>query len=757
MKFSHTLSLNANPDWINHYIDYAGLKKVINDVSASMQGGVELSALQQQQCRQTFLEKLEQMVTSIRDFYYEKLAEMDNEFSRLRSTMENFKSVDDNNGSVEMSPLLKHSSLRSVSELTRSELEDLRRQICDLFTKYHNLQTYASLNCTAVKKILKKYDKVMNDHLKETHLEQLQGMLPFWEGTPDLEQKVDFLKHYFSYYFCNGDSNEALRKMNLMVREFVTFQRHSVWLDVVQDQRKQDAAQTATAKIGEGEKKPKSAYRRFKSSSSVQSGIISVLIFLGLLWSPGVFDDDPIKRNALALFVFVTLLWATEAMPLFVTSLLVPFLAVVLRIQTVDGTRLDAHAASKHVFASMFSHVIMLLIGGFSIAAALSKHNIAKMVASSISRRCGSGIRTVLLVNMFIATIASMWISNVAAPVLCYSLIQPILKASGAEKSRAGFGSSQQISADQDHRLCCALVMGIALASNVGGMASPISSPQNLFAIEYTPIGWLPWFAVSIPLCITLNLIIWAWLVFCYRLPAADSTAVSWALQRDRSGLDPFTAEQYYVIAVSVGVVILWCGSVELAGVTGEMGVLGIVPFVLFFGTGILSKEDLNNFLWSVVILAMGGLVLGDAIKDSGLLDVIAIGIAGFIEHNSLSLWGAVCIFTSLILVCTTFVSHTVGAIVVLPIAHAVGSRMEIDHSKELVFAGALACSAAMGLPVSGFPNMTAVSVEDNLGNRYLTTKDFLKFAIPASIFSWVVIVTLAYVLILEAVQMDEH
>lgn len=315
----------------------------------------------------------------------------------------------------------------------------------------------------------------------------------------------------------------------------------------------------------------------------------------------------------------------------------------------------------------------MLLLGGFSIAAALSKHNIARVLASSIGRQCGSGTRMVLLVNIFIATISSMWISNVAAPVLCYSLISPILKEAEAQSSRAAFGTNQEKSAGRDHRLCRALVMGIALASNVGGMASPISSPQNLFAIEYTPIGWLAWFVVSIPLCIVLDLIIWVWLVLCFDLPNDDSAAVSYALQRDRSSSEHFTLEQYYVIVVSVGVVLLWCASVDLASFTGQMGVLGILPFVMFFGTGTLSKQDLNNFLWSVVILAMGGLVLGETVKTSGLLDVFAEKIADAIEYYSLSLWSTLCIFSFLILVCTTFVSHTVGAIVVIPIVQAIG------------------------------------------------------------------------------------
>eukprot|EP00951_Prasinocladus_malaysianus_P010913 scaffold80443_cov36-Prasinocladus_malaysianus.AAC.2 len=93
----------------------------------------------------------------------------------------------------------------------------------------------------------------------------------------------------------------------------------------------------------------------------------------------------------------------------------------------------------------------------------------------------------VLLASMGIALFSSMWISNVAAPVLCYSIVQPILRT-----------------LDSDDPLCAALVMGIAMASNIGGMTSPIASPQNIFAIERmsmdgNPPSWLKWFAISLP------------------------------------------------------------------------------------------------------------------------------------------------------------------------------------------------------------------------------------------------------------------
>lgn len=114
-------------------------------------------------------------------------------------------------------------------------------------------------------------------------------------------------------------------------------------------------------------------------------------------------------------------------MPLFATAMIIPLLVVVLGVMrsTDDGhERLSAPEAAKVVFSGMFSSVIMLLLGGFAIAGSLSKFGIAKSMATFVLSRAGTRPSRVLLVNMFVATVTSMWISNVAAPVLCFSLIQ---------------------------------------------------------------------------------------------------------------------------------------------------------------------------------------------------------------------------------------------------------------------------------------------------------------------------------------------
>jgi phosphate transporter len=143
----------------------------------------------------------------------------------------------------------------------------------------------------------------------------------------------------------------------------------------------------------------------------------------------------------------------------------------------------------------------------------------------------------------------------------------------------------------------------------------------------------------------------------------------------------------------------------QLESVFGDMGIIAIIPLALFFGTGILTKEDFNNFLWTIIILAAGGLSLGKAVSSSGLLHTIAEGITAKVSH--LSVYGMLVVFAGLILVVATFISHTVAALIILPLVRQVGANMKEPHPNLLVMGSVLMASAAMGLPTSGFPNMS--------------------------------------------------
>ena len=597
----------------------------------------------------------------------------------------------------------------------------IKKRVISSYVSLCELKSFIQLNQTGFKKAAKKYDKVCDRDIKKTYMEKVvEPSYPFQPTTmAKLDQHIVEVEKLYADIVTKGDMSLAKRELRLHLREHVVWERNTVWREMIGVERKQQAANlggtllgrsaqnsSQTRKQGDHEEKPattelQTPVGRFRLPSWVLTGtllnlVIIFAIFMVLLLVPIM--EDPAQQNCLAMLVFVSLLWATEAIPLFVTSLLIPFLVVVLRIERSEDRphrRLYSKEATKVVFASMWTPVIMLLLGGFTIAAALSKYHIAKMMATFVLSKAGTKARTVLITNMFVSMFLSMWISNVASPVLCFSIIQPILRNLPA-----------------DSNMSKALILGIALAANIGGAASPIASPQNIIALQnmHPPPSWGIWFFIALPVCIIVILLIWVLLLITFK-PGQGTKIIPIRPMKDK-----LNGIQYFIIFVTLLTIVLWCVSHQLESTFGDMGVIAIIPLVLFFGTGILTKEDFNNFLWTIIVLAAGGLSLGKAVSSSGLLDTIAQGITERV--SGLSVYGVLVVFAALILVVATFISHTVAALIILPLVAQVGEGMSQPHPNLLVMGGALMCSCAMGLPTSGFPNMSKyilVSISEDI------------------------------------------
>ncbi|EPQ28079.1 uncharacterized protein PFL1_04406 [Pseudozyma flocculosa PF-1] len=616
-----------------------------------------------------------------------------------------------------------------------------KRRITDLFVAFSELKQFVQLNETGLRKILKKYDKITKSELKDRYLDGVvRAEAPFMRETMQrLDETIALLVQFYAKVVTNGDGEAALQQLKTHLREQVVWQRNTVWREMIGIERRAQGAALERTVMGSTKR---ADYEPAKPTRlRTPCGAVTVPSWLSMstlhlvdrvhgAWrrAPGLrFFNRVEEQNCLAMLVFCTILWATEVIPLFVTSLLVPLLAVTLRVaRTDDGhdRRMTASETTKWIFSQMFAPNMCLLLGGFTLAAALSKYGIDKILATKVLRLAGTRPSTVLLAHMCVACFASMWISNVAAPVLMYSLIQPILRNL---PSKSPYASS--------------LIMGIALASNIGGQTSPIASPQNLIALQYMkqPVGWLQWFAVTIPVSGLSLVVIWLLLLWSY---GSGSGTV---IKRINETRDPFTRIQWFIAGVSVATIALWCLEKNFEWLVGDMGIIAIVPIVLFFGTGILTKEDFNTFLWTVVFLAMGGIALGKAVTSSGLLESLDDVIQEIVKE--LPIWQILICLLCIGLVVATFISHTIAAVLLVPIAAQVGESLETPHPRLLILVTALVASAAMGLPVSGYPNQIAVSMEDDLGDRYVSVKDFLKVGIIASVCATLIIGTIGVVI----------
>lgn len=131
------------------------------------------------------------------------------------------------------------------------------------------------------------------------------------------------------------------------------------------------------------------------------------------------------------------------------------------------------------------------------------------------------------------------------------------------------------------------------------------------------------------------------------------------------------------------------------------------------------------------------------------LLQIVASDIYAVVGHNGE--WLLVVTFVSLISIITSFISHTVGALVLLPIVASAAcsgsdgdTTCDVRRLRALVMSSAFMCSGSMALPVSSFPNMAVVSIADEgTGDTYLQAHQLIPYGIGLTSVSAVVVCAL--------------
>lgn len=622
----------------------------------------------------------------------------------------------------------------------------LKQSIIYLYIDLCQLKSFIELNRIGFGKITKKFDKVLHATTKD---ELIQSGVFFADTYIFQPQTLTALNsriaHLVEFYAIIKDQHAYLencgRELKSFLHDHIVWERSNSWKDMLGLLSQESELENEAAK--EHRLKLKIDYKKFNLPKPIriwkweftQLWIPSLFLTLKALKIAIIFVftlilmvvptlKDKAQHRCLALVECVALLWATEAFPLFATAVFVPMLTVLFKVLKDDnGKVMKAPAASKEILSTMWSSTIMILLAGFTLAEALSQYDIAKVLASWLLSIAGTKPRNVLLMSMSVVFFLSMWISNVAAPALTYSLISPVLDK-----------------LDSNVPFAKALVMGVALSADIGGMASPISSPQNVVSMQYLKpygIGWGQFFSTALPSGVLAMLLSWGVLCVTFKINQTK-------LEKFKPIKARFTIKQWYIICVCMGTVLLWCveGNVEPA--FGESGEIAVLPILLFFGTGILSGKDFNTFSWSIVMLAMGGIALGKAVSSSGLLATVAHSLQKRIENDGTM--AILCIFGVLMLVVGTFVSHTVSAIIIVPLVQEVGNSLSDPKAAPiLVFGCTLLSSTGLALPSSGYPNVTAISMYDKKGGRYLDVKTFMTRGLAASLISFVCVITLGY------------
>lgn len=411
----------------------------------------------------------------------------------------------------------------------------------------------------------------------------------------------------------------------------------------------------------------------------------------------------------IGLLGFVVVMWVTEAVPLFVTSLLIPFVLVV--------TGVGSAAAATAPFANP---IIVLFFAGFLMAEAMSRSGLDHYVSMNITGRAGRSAGFLFGSMLALAAFLSMWMSNTAAT----AVLVPIALAVTAPLAHRGYRE--------------ALVLGIAYAATVGGVGSAIGTPANQLAIEFLgdyggrTISFVEWFGYGLPMVVAFLPImaLYMWKTSRVEVDPARFEEAHRVAAEEASRLGSPSRDQRMVLLVFALVAIGWLTEV-FHGV--HPGIVALGGAIVLFVLGRLKAEDLGRISWPSLLTFGGGLTLGLFLVETGVSDYVASRLAGL---SGLPVLVAVAVVAVITLLLTTVASNTASAAILIPMAIPLAAVLGIEPVL-LVAVVAIASSVDFALVIGTPPTMIAYST------RLYTAGQIFRRGIVLDLVGIVLLVTL--------------
>ncbi|QHL86766.1 DASS family sodium-coupled anion symporter [Nibribacter ruber] len=439
----------------------------------------------------------------------------------------------------------------------------------------------------------------------------------------------------------------------------------------------------------------------------VPSFLIAVGLFCALLFFPVV--DEPQAQKALALLVMVAVLWVTEAIPLPLTGLMIPVLAIYLQL-----------TSPKDAFREFANPVIFLFMGGFVLAGALSKHSLDKLLAQKLIKLSKGNFYWSSVLLMLATGLVSWWVSNTSSAAMMIPL---------------GLGMLVLVDKQKSSPESKFLLLGIAYSANIGGITTLIGSPPNAIGGAIMGISFSEWLLYGIPIFL-LTFPVTVLVLTLYFKPDRK-------LRLGEMELKPILGAPLKTLGILFFIIVaLWMLEGVLAplfSITDSFSSLvAVIAIFLVFITGSLQWEEIiKSIQWEVLLLFGGGLTLGMIIDKSGLGSIMVGQVAGLLTVVPLLVFLWIIVLFSILL--TEFMSNTASAALILPILYTMANQMQINPML-LVFPATIAATYGFMMPVGTPPNAMVYS------SGFVPQKDMMRAGLVLNILFSIVLTVMFYI-----------
>ncbi len=431
--------------------------------------------------------------------------------------------------------------------------------------------------------------------------------------------------------------------------------------------------------------KPAMMFQRWMDLLGIPAAVV---VFLALYLMPTPSGLSINGQTALAIFMAALVLWVTQAIPTYATSLL----GMVTLVLTGTWSERD-------VLGVFGQDVIWLMVCAFILTSAMSKAQLARRIALAMvvtfSSRAKWALLSMIVVNGFLAFLVP---STTARAALMLPIVVILAEIYGAKPGRSNFGAALMMQELQSNNIFTA---GILTATAANIMAVGFIRQLGNEQVYYTD-----WLFAAFPLMIIS--MIASWVMGLMLFPPEHDTPMGQGLDSLRKELkhmgrmspDEWRAAVIFALTVFLWVSDRWHATIGTATAAIIAATLCFLP-----GIGLLKWKE-TSIPWDLMIFSCGAYAVGLALEGSGaakwMMDsvFVAAGIKQMSFFSAYMVVILVAMFSHFV-----FTSKTVRTAIVIPVVISLAKSMGFSPM-SLALPAAFTMCWTITLPPHCKPNL---------------------------------------------------
>jgi sodium-dependent dicarboxylate transporter 2/3/5 len=423
-------------------------------------------------------------------------------------------------------------------------------------------------------------------------------------------------------------------------------------------------------------------------------------------------------KKTLALAVLMAIFWIAEVLPIPVVALFPMVFLPLLGIAHFNRPSMPGYFCA---FSPYMHYLVVLFIGGFTIAEAMKKWGLHERIALHFVRVIGFSPGRIILSFMIATATVSMFVSNTATTAMMMPIGLAVIMSAGEKPGKSNFGR--------------AMMLGIAYAASVGGIGTLIGTPPNLVLAGFVDtllgvtITFRDWLFIGLPLVLILLPITWVLLLKLNPIGDVRIPGSKQLIQDRLKSLGKLRGGERNTLYIFIAVAALWIFREQWTAVLHlpwvNDSVVGIIGVILFYVVPVnvrkweftMDWKTNRNIPWGTLLLFGGGIALGKALAETGAAEYLAMYLVGLKHVPTLLLLFVVVLLVDFL---TEITSNTATTNMMMAILFCLGVAIA-KPPLLLMVGGAVAASMAFMMPVATPPNAIVY------GTGYIEMRDMVK------------------------------